>query len=271
MKTKSYLSIFAALAMAAFPLKSVLASQTTDFGGGVQFSYTAGEPISVFCFSVEKGKDIELDLSNFQVSGGGTVVGYYYNKIEGTISVTIDHTGISPSLTGNNIKGTYGGVIEIVGIDNISGVMNDNSNNPGTQTLRPVDKPNGFIAGDQQNDDPSVVVPNSIIPGNGGSGKGENVQFPEVHLPQSGNTSKNDGIDIFPNPIIDQTNIVTVGEILVRTGNVMDLSGRVVKNLVMNGDMNRITLDLSELHPGIYIVTIQTNIGTTIVKKIKKI
>ncbi|NOQ92369.1 MAG: T9SS type A sorting domain-containing protein [Flavobacteriaceae bacterium] len=75
---------------------------------------------------------------------------------------------------------------------------------------------------------------------------------------------KIDGFKMYPNPVRNQLTIIGKNMIINEVG-VFDYTGRVVKNIKWNGN----STNLSELSPGIYLLKIRTNQGTTNSKLIK--
>lgn len=214
------------------------------------------------------------DISEIRVTGSGTIGAYSIDKTEGTISVTIHYGPVEPTGTGRE---NDGGVIEIVGIDNISGVAVGNDETSTQQTLRPVSGLNDLNgSGGNSNSDAGNVTYSSVKVdfkinesnksnpekgGNGGIANGGGSNSP---------TTKGD-VTVFPNPVVDQTQVVTVGEILLRTGQVVDLAGKKQLDFQFSGDVNSALIDMSGLVSGIYFISLQTSDGQTIVKRVKKL
>lgn len=76
-------------------------------------------------------------------------------------------------------------------------------------------------------------------------------------------------ISLFPNPTFGEVNIFPTHSININNINVVDLSGRVVFNIVL--DSQEVTrFDLSHLQSGVYIIKIDTSSGVIFKKMIKK-
>lgn len=153
-------------------------------------------------------------------------------------------------------------VIDIVGVDNITGVNTTDGNNGNSLPTNIVDYNKGEIANGTQNNNNSGTGLHQDPSTTNGIGGGTN---PTVIY----NGTKND-ITIFPNPVIDEVNVVTVGEILGKNIEIMDLSGRVVMNMVLPSNTRQTVLDLSMLNPGLYILSYITEDGKIISKRIQK-
>lgn len=172
------------------------------------------------------------------------------------VAIDLDPTIFNPSSVG---VGGGAIVIEIVGVDNITGVdASDGSTGTGVSTnmVAHFNDPLNYSDGNAQNNGTGMQSnPND---GNG------------IHVVPSFGNAKDD-IKIYPNPVIDQTNVVTVGEILGRTIQIIDLTGHVVANYIVPSNSRQMSLDLSALNPGIYILNYETEDGRIISKKIQKV
>jgi hypothetical protein len=69
---------------------------------------------------------------------------------------------------------------------------------------------------------------------------------------------------------VGETNVVTVGEILGKSLDVVDLSGRRHKSILLNGNQ-RTTISLGDLPPGIYMLIMTTEDGRNFVQRISKL
>lgn len=156
-------------------------------------------------------------------------------------------------------------VIDIVGVDNITGVNTTDGNNGGSIPTNIVAQNKGDVANGTQNNnnssngfhqDPSTSNSNSI-----GGGTNPTVIY---------NGNKDD-ITIYPNPVKDETNVVTVGEILGKKIEIMDLTGHIVMSMVIPTNTRQTVLNLSMLNPGLYILSYTTEGGKVISKRIQKI
>lgn len=167
---------------------------------------------------------------------------------------------LDPTIFNPNSVGQGGDIIiEIVGVDNITGVdASDGNNGTGVSTnmVAYVDDELSITEGNGQNNGTGMQ-------GNPNTGNGPSV------TPVFG--SGKDDITIYPNPVIDQTNVVTVGEILGRSIEIIDLTGHAVMNMIIPSKSRQVVLDLSGLNPGIYILNYTTEDGRIISKKIQKL
>lgn len=170
----------------------------------------------------------------------------------GGLKIIID---IDPSVETVAGKGNGDIIIEIVGVDNITGVGASDENTGSSFNTN-------IMVGDANEGD-----------NNNGSSNGTGMQGV---TPPAGTvvpytvTGKSD-VTIFPNPVIDETNVVTVGEILGKTIQIMDLSGYVVMNMVVGKNSRQTTLNLTGLTPGIYILNYTGQDGRVISKRIQKV
>lgn len=151
-------------------------------------------------------------------------------------------------------------IIEIVGVDNITGVEANNGNVPTSFTT--VDEDSGTASG-VQNNPTGMHGQSSATNSNAGGTSGGIVNVTA--------TASYKDITIFPNPVIGETNVVTVGEILGRTIEIMDLTGNIVLKTNVAKGSRQTVLDLSMLTPGVYVLMYQTEGGQTISKRIQKI
>ncbi len=146
-------------------------------------------------------------------------------------------------------------IFDIVGVDNITGVDGSN-NNDGTHIQTNISEAQEGITSSN---------------GNNGQGNGIGCINPSAstNLTPAFSSTRTD-INIFPNPVVDETNVVTVGEILGKTINIMDLTGKMVLSLAIPNSRSTV-LNLSQLNPGLYILNYETEDGKVISKRIQKI
>jgi hypothetical protein len=178
--------------------------------------------------------------------------------------------------------------IIIVGIDNITGVKADNGGGVDVTAKDETNNGNnGIDGGDAFNPDPKDDDEEPIIPGQPSQNNPVSV-LPEENTatfpmsaqtfgttesrgqsnPETNKQIKGD-VSIFPNPADGQSEIVTVGEILMRGVQVYDQSGKPVTAFLPATDGGlRVGLDLSQFRPGLYIVMVQTTTNRTITKKL---
>jgi hypothetical protein len=195
---------------------------------------------------------VATDQVNIHTKNTGSYV-KEVNPVVGGIQVTIE---IDPTTFFTDPDNDGGIIIEIVGVDNITGVNATDGNNGSTI-------PANLVAADKDHTYTDAVQ---------GSGTSFHTQ-PASTIP-TGTTSfssaKKD-ISVYPNPVTDETNVVTVGEILGKTIQIMDLSGHVVMTTIVSKGSRQTVLNLSMLTPGVYVLMYTTEDGQTISKKIQKI
>lgn len=69
-------------------------------------------------------------------------------------------------------------------------------------------------------------------------------------------------ISIFPNPTSDQLNVITEGEIIFGTVEVIDLTGKMIKtqsNVFSHSNGSNVTLSVHELKSGMYFIRFKTD------------
>lgn len=143
-------------------------------------------------------------------------------------------------------------IFDIVGVDNITGVDGSN-NNTGTHI-----GVNIFASGDG----------NGSSNNSGANGGSFSSPTNSTNTFSAFNSTRSD-ISVYPNPVVTETNVVTVGEILGRSIDILDLSGKLVMTIPV---LNKQTqLDLSDLNPGLYILNYKTTEGKVISKRIQKV
>jgi hypothetical protein len=174
--------------------------------------------------------------------------------VPGGVTVVLEFDGVIPS----NGKVIVDEPWVIVGIDNITGVRSEGNNNDDvTFTQRFAANNNHIDEGGSGSDQ-----------GNNNSGTSTETEndAPSNSSGNTGNTTISE-IGIYPNPVSSKATVVTVGEILLRSVQVYDLSGRMVGDVKANN--NRAEFDLSGYNNGVYMVMVQTNEGTKIHKIFK--
>jgi hypothetical protein len=223
-------------------------------------SAAGAETITVFIAT----EDI-LKMGDIQIiskSAGCTVK--ETNPVLGGLQVVITMDPDPESHTDPNSSG--GIIIEIVGVDNITGVEatdgNNGNNIPSNLVMNEDNKEVTNSTGNGQNNSTGLHA-------NPVSNSGTNpTTIPSSIVPTSG--GKKD-INIFPNPVMQQTNVVTVGEILGKSIEIIDLSGHVVVTMIVPENSRQTVIDMSGLNPGLYILNYKTEDGRVISKKVQKI
>lgn len=206
---------------------------------------------------------INADIINGKVNIT-PVNGVNVSKVERTINginITLSNNGGSVNFGG---KDDYFDIMTIVGIDNITGVFVDNNSTDASHrtlsTLNNIfDDSETNTGTGNSNSGATPFIYNEENMGNEESGSGGNVYVP-----------KSAGFTIYPNPVQQEANIVTVGEILGKSITVVDLSGRVHK-VIRQNVQGRSTINLSDLQPGIYMIIMETENGKSYVQRISKL
>lgn len=179
------------------------------------------------------------------------------------------------TLTGNEIQpsGSFGGkevldIMTIVGIDNITGVFVDDGGNNGTASgsFRLLDATNEQNTGNKGDGE---VHPNRVkVPvSNDKNGPPTNNNNNPT---TDGKGGEEGGFSVYPNPVVAETNVVTVGEILGKSLDVVDLGGRRHVSIQLNG-AQRSTINLSQLPPGVYMMILNTQDGRSFVQRFCKL
>lgn len=77
------------------------------------------------------------------------------------------------------------------------------------------------------------------------------------------------GVTVYPNPVSDVV-MVNSKESKIHLISISDISGKAIKTVLSNNANNEISMNISELNPGSYILVIDTNKGKFSKKIIKK-
>lgn len=294
MKTQFYKNIWIAVAVILAPISSVMAG---NGGGGKENPGTQtsveissdGPATAMVTVVINVTPTQASRLEKIALDGPGTVLSVDVDKNQGVITVVMLNGGGNGGATGvNNDLGlgrenstVFGNTLNIVGIDNISGVyVGDNGGSNVNITLRPALISGGIntdTSGDNNNNANGHTTYSTPAPGdetpNTGDIRNDNNSTPEIpNIKPPVDTplpAVSKDVEVFPNPARDQTNIVTVAEILVRKVQVVDLSGR--RHLIINPDTptTHLSMDVSSIPTGVYIMIIETSTGT-ITKKLFK-
>lgn len=192
--------------------------------------------------------DNVIDINSISLnSSRGSAYIKELNPIVGGINVDIE--------IGESVSPDDDIIIDIVGVDNITGVFVNNNNQTSTQA--PTNEENNSLAGNSGND-------------NSGSTNYSSNEQSTVYVQII--AGKKD-IQVYPNPIEDETNVVTVGEILGKQLDVVDQTGTIVFSQILtseNGNNRMTTINLSQLKTGLYILRYYGEDGTILCKKLYK-
>jgi len=219
---------------------------------------TVGNPSSI---TLHITSTALIDLTNIHIKNSGSYI-KELNPVLNGVDVIIE---MDPETFYSNPDNDGGIIIEIVGVDNITGVDATSGNN-GTSI------PTGFHAVDENTSTTPTTSSNNGFSAPAGIVQSTSTNSGNINPVFTGSSNRKD-VNIFPNPVVDETNIVTVGEILGRTIQIMDLTGHIAMSINIATDENtrQTVLHLGSLTPGIYILMYQTQDGQTISKKIQKI
>lgn len=171
--------------------------------------------------------------------------------VPGGVTIVLEFDGVIPSSGKVVVDEPW----VIVGIDNITGVRSEGNNNDDvTFTQRFAAHNNGIDGGGSGSDHSN---------NNSGTSTESEDETPTNPVNNSGNTTISE-VGIYPNPVASKATVVTVGEILLRSVQVYDLSGRIVGEVQANNNVAE--FDLSGYNNGVYMVMVHTNEGTKVHK-----
>jgi len=194
------------------------------------------------------------------------VEGYSITKIDYAqdyITVVLqDHT---PAVRGDGNEFETD-IMTIIGVDNITGVFVGEGNNSGGAGgyYRFVDA--GNVTTDQGDDNNTGSDDN----GNLSDSKDPSSGLGSTTSGNSGQVKHDAGFSVYPNPVGEETNVITVGEILGKTIQIIDLGGRVRKTVNIQ-PLQQFSINLGDLSPGIYLMVMQTEDGRSFVQRITKL
>jgi hypothetical protein len=75
-------------------------------------------------------------------------------------------------------------------------------------------------------------------------------------------------VQVYPNPFV--SNIHVVNQHQTRSVNVMDMTGKIVKKIMVDGNRNIIELNLQDLDAGIYLLQVNSSKGTSVTRVVKQ-
>jgi hypothetical protein len=74
------------------------------------------------------------------------------------------------------------------------------------------------------------------------------------------NINKGGKINVYPNPTVDEVNIITVDEIMFGVIQIIDMTGKIVLNVdTHNSNSHNIRFNVSQLKEGLYLMKFETN------------
>lgn len=218
----------------------------------------------IHSIAVQVASIADLDLNNLQIisASPGTV-----NVKDITISGNIIHVNIDivPTSKGGDDDDIID-VIEIVGIDNITGVFINPGGQQNTATAY-VSNVTSDEANENHTDQLNILPTTSEI-----------VVLNHHHTDQTPEDAFNSGSSIFvremlvyPNPAKDILGVVTVGEILGKSIVIVDMSGKVHKEVTVAENSHKTTIDITDMPAGIYLVNLTATNGKTYIQKFYKV
>ncbi len=236
-----------------------------------------GDGSSTITIKKEEQKDIhsiaiqvasiaDLDINNLQVISAtpGIVNVKDLSIIGNIIHVNID---IIPKSKGDNDNDDIIDVIEIVGIDNITGVFI----NPGDQQNTATAFVSNVTYDDanehhtvQFNTLPTTMSEMVVL-------NHHHTEQPPVAAPNSGSSSFIKDMLVYPNPAKDELGVVTVGEILGKSIVIIDMSGKVHKEVMVAENSRKTTINITDMPAGIYLVNLTATNGKTYIQKFYKV
>jgi hypothetical protein len=248
----------------------ILYSTTSTFaiGGGGDGSSTISVnkqgKLEIHTIAIEVSSVKDLDENNLQVfSANPNLVKVTNISVSGNIiQVSIDFVPTSKVEEDDEIID----VIEIVGIDNITGVF---INPGGEQNTATAYVNYGLDESDEQHigqgnqlsfASEMVVISNHY-----------QVEQVPTSAPTSGSSVFVKDMLVYPNPAKDELGVVTVGEILGKSIQIMDMSGKVHKEIKVVENSHKTTIDITDLPAGIYLVNLTTVDGKSYIQKFYKV
>ncbi|MCX7743384.1 MAG: T9SS type A sorting domain-containing protein [Flavobacteriales bacterium] len=219
----------------------------------------------IHTIAVQVASIADVDINNLQIlSATHTLVNVKDVTITGNIiHVTID---IVPTAKGDKEDEDIIDVIEIVGIDNITGVFINPGGQQNTATAY-VNNGTDDDANEHHTDHLNTLptVSEMVI-----LNHHQTEQVP-IASPNSGTTSFVRDMLVYPNPAKDELGVVTVGEILGKSIVIVDMSGKVHKEIIVAENTHKTTIDISDLPAGIYLVNLSATNGKTYIQKFYKV
>lgn len=262
MEKKFYHSLMAA---ALFLLFSNLTFALGGGDGSSTITIKKEGQKEIHTIAVQVASIADLDINNLQIISASPGI---VNVKDVTILGNIIHVNIdiAPTSKGGDDDEIID-VIEIVGIDNITGVF---INPGGQQNTATAYVNNGTDDdADEQHTDQLNTLPTSMS---------EMVVLNHHHTeqtpvaaPNSGSSSFVRDMLVYPNPAKDELGVVTVGEILGKSIVIVDMSGKVHKEVTVAENSHKTTIDITDMPAGIYLVNLSATNGKTYIQKFYKV
>lgn len=81
------------------------------------------------------------------------------------------------------------------------------------------------------------------------------------------NNPLSDGFSMYPNPVVDELRFTTKSNVAIKSATVIDMGG---KNVLVNKNVTSNTVNVNQLAPGAYIVTVEDASGHSVARKFVK-
>lgn len=240
---------------------------TFAIGGGGDGSSTISVnkqgQMEIHTIAIQVASVADLDMSNLQVfSANPDLIKVKNISVSGNIiQVNVDLTPTSKGGEDDEIID----VIEIVGIDNITGVF---VNPGGQQHTATAYVNNGSDEGNEHHTDQVNQLPSAsemVIVDH------HQVEQVPSSAPTTGSSAFVRDMLVYPNPARDELGVVTVGEILGKSIHIMDMSGKVHKEVKIAENSHKTTIDITDLPAGIYMVNLTALNGKSYIQKFYKV
>lgn len=260
MEKKFYYNL---MATALFLLFSQL---TFALGGDVSSTITIKKEgqKEIHTITVQVASIADIDINNLQIISASPGI---VNVKDVTISGNIIHVNIDIAPTSKGDDDDIIDVIEIVGIDNITGVFINPGGQQNTATAyvnNGTDDDANEHHTDQLNTLPTTMSEMVVL-------NHHHTEQTPVAAPNSGSSSFVRDMLVYPNPAKDELGVVTVGEILGKLIVIVDMSGKVHKEVIVAENSHKTTIDITDMPAGIYLVNLSATNGKTYIQKFYKV
>lgn len=220
----------------------------------------------IHSIAIQVASIADLDINNLQII---SAIPGIVNVKDVTISGNIIHVNINivPTSKGDDDDDDIIDVIEIVGIDNITGVFINPGGQQNTATAyvnNGMDDDANEHHADQLNTLPTTMSEMVLL-------NHHHTEQVPVAAPNSGSSSFVRDMLVYPNPAKDELGVVTVGEILGKSIVIVDMSGKVHKEVTVAENSHKTTIDITDMPAGIYLVNLTATNGKTYIQKFYKV
>lgn len=220
------------------------------------------EKTEILTTAIEVTSAADLDVNSLQIFSANpnlikvTDISILGNIIQVNVDLTFSSKGDDEEIID---------VIEFVGIDNITGVF---INLVGQQNLATAYIYNSSSDGDEHHTDQINHV----------SSASERLIVDHQKVEQVPSSAASTGSSafvkdmlVYPNPAKDELSVVTVGEILGKSIKIIDLSGKVHKEIEIIEKSYKTIIDITDLPAGIYLVNLTALNGKSYIQKFYKV